>query len=215
MALNSFFFLLGFLPCVVMGVHLLRDRYSARAAQVLVLLASMAFYVASGPRYLPVLLLSVAFNWGVGRAFDSPRLEAVGRKRLLVFGLTVDVLILCFFKYVNFLLGVLRPTHRSRSGISELGLSARRQLLHGDAGDVSRGSVRAPDPGEFAVRPRDVRVVLSQRDSRSARAGQERRRTTWELGGGREPRRQARSRNRLPDDRSASRRSCSPTRSRG
>ena len=44
MALNSFTFLLLFLPAVIAGVMLLRDRVGPRAAQWVVLAASLLFY---------------------------------------------------------------------------------------------------------------------------------------------------------------------------
>ena len=67
MSLNSFLFLLAFLPIVVIGAHVLRDRWSPRAAQLLILGASLAFFASDRLAYLPLLVLSVAFNWGVSR----------------------------------------------------------------------------------------------------------------------------------------------------
>jgi alginate O-acetyltransferase complex protein AlgI len=104
MSLISFGFLLGFLPCVVIGVHVLRDRVSTRAAQALVLAASLVFYTLGGPTYVPLLIGSITFNWAVGRALGASGGTDTGRKRLLWLGLAVNILVLCTFKYVNFLL---------------------------------------------------------------------------------------------------------------
>jgi D-alanyl-lipoteichoic acid acyltransferase DltB (MBOAT superfamily) len=106
MSFTSFALLLGFLPMVVIGAHLLRDRFSARAAQRWIVGASIVFYATNGVRYLPLLLASAAFNWAVARAMDKAASPS-NRKRLLVFGLAVDILVLCAFKYVRFLAGMV------------------------------------------------------------------------------------------------------------
>ena len=71
MSLNSIAFLLGFLPLVVFVGTVVRDWRGPRAAQVLVLLASLAFYVFDGTRWLPLLVGSILFNWAVGRAIAA------------------------------------------------------------------------------------------------------------------------------------------------
>ena len=106
MSIVSIAFLFGFLPLAVIGTHVLRDHVSVRAAQFWVLAASLTFYARSTVMYLPVLIGSAAFNWAVGRALATPRFEQTRRKRILVFGLTVDVLVLCVAKYTNFVIGV-------------------------------------------------------------------------------------------------------------
>lgn len=103
MSLNSLAFLLGFLPLVVIGVHLLRDYRSARSAQVWVLVASLAFYARDGVRNVPILLAAILFNWAIARGMDSERTSPAGRKRLFVAGLTVDVFILFAYKYLPIL----------------------------------------------------------------------------------------------------------------
>jgi D-alanyl-lipoteichoic acid acyltransferase DltB (MBOAT superfamily) len=99
--LNSLVFLLGFLPVVVIAAHLLRDRWSVRAAQLWILGASVVFYAWDGPRNLPLLFGSIVFNWAVARAMASSRFGPARRKQLLVFGLTADILFLCVFKYTG------------------------------------------------------------------------------------------------------------------
>ncbi|HEV8448916.1 MAG TPA: MBOAT family O-acyltransferase [Gemmatimonadaceae bacterium] len=106
MSLVSVVFLFGFLPIVVIGTHLLRDFVSAKAAQAWILGASLVFYAGGSVRFLPLLLASAAFNWGVGRALSSPRYAQPTRKRIMIFGLTVDVLVLCVAKYTNFIVGI-------------------------------------------------------------------------------------------------------------
>ncbi len=106
MSIVSVAFLFGFLPLVVIGTHMLRDYVSVRAATIWVLAASLVFYAGGSMTYLPLLLASATFNWAIGRALARPELEQKRRKRVLVFALTVDVLVLCVAKYTNFIVGI-------------------------------------------------------------------------------------------------------------
>ena len=56
MALNSFLFLLLFLPVVAAGTYALRDRVGNHAAQVWILLASLTFYAWAGVASTALLL---------------------------------------------------------------------------------------------------------------------------------------------------------------
>src|SRR5271156_6026915 len=68
-------------------------------------MASLFFYVYSGPSYLPYLLGSIFVNWQVSRWIAGS--TGVRRKRLLQLGLTFDIGLLCVFKYLNFFMGSL------------------------------------------------------------------------------------------------------------
>jgi len=85
----------------VIGAHVLRDRWSPRAAQLLILGASLAFFASDRLAYLPLLVLSVAFNWGVSRQMASPGITPRSRKALFITGLVANVAFLCVFKYAN------------------------------------------------------------------------------------------------------------------
>jgi len=104
MSLISLKFLLGFLPVVAIGTHVLHDRFSARAAQGWVLAASLIFYAGSGIRFVPLLLASAAVNWMIGRALGAPGFEQPVRRRIVVFGLCANVVVLCVSKYTHFAL---------------------------------------------------------------------------------------------------------------
>jgi alginate O-acetyltransferase complex protein AlgI len=101
MALNSFLFLLGFLPIVVCGAHLLRRHRSARAAQIWILLASLVFYSWDVPADLSLLLGSIAFNWAIAAALGSSSTAPARRKQLFVVGLSANIALLSVFKYAK------------------------------------------------------------------------------------------------------------------
>jgi D-alanyl-lipoteichoic acid acyltransferase DltB (MBOAT superfamily) len=97
---NSFSFLFLFLPVVLLAYFGLGAHRPAWAAAWLVL-ASLFFYAWWSPRYLPLLLLSVLFNYACGRCLVA----LAGARRALMLGLalTVDLGLLAYYKYANFL----------------------------------------------------------------------------------------------------------------
>lgn len=103
MLFNSFAFLLGFLPLVVVLTIGARALLGPRAAQLLVLAASVVFYSWFKPANLWYLGASILVNFLLAQRIT--KLEQPGKKRLLVLGLALNVGYLCVFKYANFLLG--------------------------------------------------------------------------------------------------------------
>lgn len=69
---------------------------------------SLFFYAWGEPRYVVLMIFSVLLNYGFGRL-----VEKFGKKRwLLVLCVTLNLLILGYFKYYNFLAEVLNPLLR-------------------------------------------------------------------------------------------------------
>ena len=106
MLFNSPIFLFAFLPATVGLYVLLRQFYGPRAVLGLLLGASLLFYGWWNPLYLPLLGGIAVFNFIVARWITAQRL--VGRadrvRLLLIFGIVVDVLMLGYFKYTDFLI---------------------------------------------------------------------------------------------------------------
>jgi D-alanyl-lipoteichoic acid acyltransferase DltB (MBOAT superfamily) len=102
MLFNSVEFIFLFLP-ITWCVFVLALRYGNRAAAFWLLLASLFFYGYWSPRHVVLLLLSIAFNYAIGRLLTRSR--DAGRKRLLLtLGVGGDLVLLAFFKYADFLL---------------------------------------------------------------------------------------------------------------
>jgi D-alanyl-lipoteichoic acid acyltransferase DltB (MBOAT superfamily) len=101
---NSFEFIFGFLPLVLAATYLL-GRFNQPAAKIALLLLSLGFYTWWRPAQLPLLLISIVFNFVVGALIQ--RAVAAGRrpqaKALLVVGVLADVAFLGWFKYANFI----------------------------------------------------------------------------------------------------------------
>ena len=105
MLFNSFAFIFVFLPVTLVGFFAL-GRVRPRLAAAWLTVASVFFYGWWNPRYVPLLIVSVLFNYtfarfiagGVGR---RPRT----RKLLLALAIVGNLLLLGYFKYANFFLG--------------------------------------------------------------------------------------------------------------
>ncbi|HWE99402.1 MAG TPA: MBOAT family O-acyltransferase [Caulobacteraceae bacterium] len=104
MLFNSIVFVFGFLPLSLLATYV-AGRWRPWAAKLVLLILSLAFYAAWRVQQLPLLLFSIGFNYGLGALMLRAR--NAGRGRLvqagLVFGILVDLGMLGWFKYANFL----------------------------------------------------------------------------------------------------------------
>lgn len=94
MLFNSYEFIFLFFPLVLAGYAVCRKSGCAR---VFLLLASLIFYGWNSPEYLPVLLGSMAVNYGL--YWQMERTE--NKKRILIAGLVFNLGALCCFKYLD------------------------------------------------------------------------------------------------------------------
>lgn len=103
MLFNSYAFIGLFLPISLVGFFLLAKASHIWAALWLGI-ASLAFYGWWDPRYLALLLLSIVFNFFVGRAISRQHeLGAPGRAKFaLTLGIVCDLALLFYFKYTDF-----------------------------------------------------------------------------------------------------------------
>jgi alginate O-acetyltransferase complex protein AlgI len=102
MLFNSFSYTLVFLPVVATVFWLFGKFFGRQAAQIWLLLSSLIFYAWPKPSNLVVLLGSIFFNWTISRLIVRAESPAF-RKRLLQLGLVANIILLCSFKYLNFL----------------------------------------------------------------------------------------------------------------
>jgi len=104
MLFNTFAFALVFLPITLIGYFALSAR-SLRLSIVFLFAASIAFYAYWDVRFLPLLLGSIAVNFGVGRRICTHREAARPRRARLVLigGLAFNLVLLGFFKYADFI----------------------------------------------------------------------------------------------------------------
>src|SRR5690349_17473581 len=106
MLFNSFVFLCAFLPVTYTVFWLLR---SASSRYVWLTITGYVFYGYWDPRFTLLMAFSTVVSYAAGLGFlrwEDPR----HRKLCLVIPITVDLCLLGFFKYTNFLLSTVHDT---------------------------------------------------------------------------------------------------------
>src|SRR5258707_246799 len=98
MLFSSYTFLFQFLPATVLAFTAAR-RHSPRAGIMVLAGASLFFYGAWRPIYLLLLVASVAVNFGLGLRMEDPLRRCV----IGTFGVALNLAVLCYFKYTNFI----------------------------------------------------------------------------------------------------------------
>lgn len=101
MLFSSSVFLFLFLPLVIVGNCLLKERYRV----VFLLLASWLFYAWEEPRHLSILLFSIAVNYLFGLLLHiSLNQKKLLRKSILFAAIAANLGVLFYFKYFNYTL---------------------------------------------------------------------------------------------------------------
>src|SRR3954471_17536734 len=101
MPFSSLLFLLGFLPVSLALDQLVRRYLPSRRVPFLVAL-SFTFYAWWDVRLAPLLACSIAMNWLAAELFVR-----TGQRRVIPIAITLDLLLLGAFKYLDFVFGSL------------------------------------------------------------------------------------------------------------
>src|ERR1700761_570903 len=102
MLFNSYSFIFLFLPVVLLS-YFGCARFGRLAPVVWLALASLAFYSFSNWQFVPLLLASIAFNYGIGYLLIARSLRPAPRFAVLTVGVAGDLIVLAIFKYAGFL----------------------------------------------------------------------------------------------------------------
>ena len=151
---NSYAFLLVFLPVTYCLFHLIAAR-APHAANLVLALASMAFYGWWDIRYVPLLGASITFNYLVARQLIG--LRRAGRPTMRVLGPAVaaNLALLGYFKYADFFIGTtnaLAGTHiPALALVLPLGISFFTFTQVALLVDIHRGEVDHLSATDFAL----------------------------------------------------------------
>ncbi|BBG65170.1 probable poly(beta-D-mannuronate) O-acetylase [Hydrogenimonas sp.] len=105
MLFNSFEYIFLFLPVVFFLYFLINRLRYATVAKLFLIGASLFFYSWWNPVYLPIILLSVFFNFAVGSLISrKSTVSQRVKKALLLIGVTANLAMLGYFKYSDFFL---------------------------------------------------------------------------------------------------------------
>lgn len=97
MLFNSYSFLFFFLPVTFIVFYLIQSYYPSKAIITYLLLVSLLFYGYWNATSLPLLLLSIGFNYLISLVMEK-------NKNFLYLGIIINLSILIYFKYSQFLL---------------------------------------------------------------------------------------------------------------
>ena len=108
-------FLLGFLPLVIAGTVIARQRMGTRGVLVFLSLASMVFYGWHYPPYVLLLITTVFANY-----FLAHRLHANRDKAFLGVAVALNLALLGWFKYAGFFAGMVEAIVGTTPGIGHI-----------------------------------------------------------------------------------------------
>lgn len=104
MLFNSYVFILLFLPICILGYFGLNHLKKYNLAQFFLLGMSLWFYGYYNPSYLWILVFSVLINYGFYLLLGKTQ-KAGGKRTLMILGVSVNVGLLLYFKYMDFFIG--------------------------------------------------------------------------------------------------------------
>ena len=107
MLFNSFEFIFFFLP-ITLGVFFClsqKKKYVRQQIPILWLVAaSLFFYGWWNPKNLPLILISIVVNYGLGYFLSNTFKDKITKKATLFLGVAFNLALIGYFKYANFFL---------------------------------------------------------------------------------------------------------------
>ncbi|MCQ2519682.1 MAG: MBOAT family protein [Lachnospiraceae bacterium] len=103
MLFNSYTFILFFLPITLVLYYLAQKFELAKTSKIILILASLYFYAYFHVEYIFVILASVLINYGL-TVFCNKRESDLQRKWITGVGIGCDIVIIGFFKYLDFII---------------------------------------------------------------------------------------------------------------
>jgi len=103
MLFNSYIFIFAFLPAALLIFYRL-GKVSHRLAALWLVAASLFFYGWWNSRFVGLLLSSVAFNYAAGYLIGHRLQRGKATGMLLAGAISVNLMLLGYFKYANFFL---------------------------------------------------------------------------------------------------------------
>lgn len=108
MLFNSYEFIFFFLPITFFVYFWLNKKRLTQASKAWMVFASLFFYSWWNIIYLPLILGSILFNFTIGSTItrndvtDISKKKGLSRKTVLAFGIISNILLLGYFKYMDF-----------------------------------------------------------------------------------------------------------------
>ncbi len=103
MLFNSYEFIFLFLPISLVIFFLINNLRLTLASRVWLVISSIFFYSYWDINFLPLLLISIIVNFTIGQIISKENV-LYRRKLFVIIGILFNLSLLCYFKYIDFLL---------------------------------------------------------------------------------------------------------------
>ncbi|WP_297438032.1 MBOAT family protein [uncultured Clostridium sp.] len=103
MVFSSIIFLFTFLP-ITLGLYYISPK---KLKNLVLLLMSLFFYAFGEPIYIFLMLFTTIFDYFMGILLDKYSNDSKKAKWILIFTISINILILGFFKYYGFLIDII------------------------------------------------------------------------------------------------------------
>ncbi len=104
MLFNSIDFLFVFLPITFFVYFALNKLKLIKMATAWLVIASLTFYSYWKIDYLPLILISMVFNYSIGSTLTSENKLRINKKLVMIFAIGANVALLGYYKYFDFLI---------------------------------------------------------------------------------------------------------------
>jgi len=99
---NSIEFIFAFLP-ITFGIYfILTHKGYEQSSKVFLVISSLFFYSWWNIIYLPIIIISMLFNFFIGKKLRYHSTTTFSNKTILIFGISLNLLVLAYFKYYDF-----------------------------------------------------------------------------------------------------------------
>jgi len=102
MLFNSYEFIFFFLPVTLFVFFTIGKRGYISLAMAWLVAASLFFYAWWNPAYLSLMIISILFNYIIGRSLSQHIQHPKILRLTLIAGITINLSFLAYFKYANF-----------------------------------------------------------------------------------------------------------------
>ena len=123
MLFNSYEYIFFFLPITFFLYFFLLQKRLIIGAKGFLVFASLFFYSWWNPVYLPIILVSMLFNYTVGNILTKEATVAkINKKTILIFGILSNIALLAYFKYADFFIENFNYIWNENVGLYHLAL---------------------------------------------------------------------------------------------